>query len=646
MYSQLDSSRKVIRVLKLLPGNWRDDIECHLSDVSLLDQPCYKALSYVWGEVQHAKPVNVNNQPVTVTQNLYEALQRIREEESMVTIWIDALSINQADLDERCEQVQLMKDIYTSAEEVLIWLGYGGYRRAPETKPRMYHFAGDEMDMTIVDEYFQNNDTREESDDERSSIGAFVYLYLSAVNLHMHEMPFFTVDGGEVQVQQNWVQAMQALDMISGVPWWTRIWVLQEVVLANEATMIYGSIAAPWKVSARAVTNRLIHDQFCCHVFVDSYLRETLPSLSRFSGVQSEIGYLRALRAERVPLSLLQIMSMAQGRKAKDPRDQLYGMIGLVTDWYGEKPLLPNYRLSFRDIIMETTVARLQGTRNLNGLMGYSSDTPGLPSWIKQASNSNDWKIKQFDRISQKHLCRAAGPTMAKVEQTGDTLIVDAFEEIDTVASVGAAMSQEPVSWPHIVEVIKEWRSMINVHEDDRYMGAGQQSYQEAFWRTLLNDCIMGPEKTENQGQNASVVRTNFRRLEYSDIAGVSEDWWYWAQYISPGSKNMHDETGISERALDRTKIRMINESFMMATALQTFFVTKAGHMGIGPAYICPGDAIILMLGGSTPFCIRSNSADSGQNATLVGDVYVHGLMDGEGVTENWQEKIIQISLT
>lgn len=78
---------------------------------------------------------------------------------------------------------------------------------------------------------------------------------------------------------------------------------------------------------------------------MDSYAREALPSLSRHSGAQSEIGYLRALRAEGVPLSLLQVMSLTQGRKSKDPRDQPYGMIGLVTDWYGEKPLLPDYRL-------------------------------------------------------------------------------------------------------------------------------------------------------------------------------------------------------------------------------------------------------------------------------------------------------------
>ena len=82
MYSQLDSSRTVIRLLQLLPGAWSDNVECCLSYVSLLDQPCFKALSYVWGEVQHAKAIKVNGQPVTVTKNLYEALQRIREEDS------------------------------------------------------------------------------------------------------------------------------------------------------------------------------------------------------------------------------------------------------------------------------------------------------------------------------------------------------------------------------------------------------------------------------------------------------------------------------------------------------------------------------------------------------------------------------------
>lgn len=163
----------------------------------------------------------------------------------MVTIWIDAICINQADLDKRCEQVQPMKDIYSSAEEVLIWLGYCGDRRVPGTKPSMYQFAGDEMDTAIVNEYFQKNNDGIGEDDDMDALGAFVFLYLNAINLHVHEMPFFKRSGDELQVQHNWVRAMQALDMLSGVTWWTRVWVLQEVVLASKSTMIYGSITAP-----------------------------------------------------------------------------------------------------------------------------------------------------------------------------------------------------------------------------------------------------------------------------------------------------------------------------------------------------------------------------------------------------------------
>lgn len=253
--------------------------------------------------------------------------------------------------------------------------------------------------------------------------------------------------------------------------------------------------------------------------------------------------------------------------------------------------------------------------------------------------------IKQLNRINQKHRCCGAGPTIAKVDQIGDTLVVDAFEAMNEVVAAGAVMFQDPVSWPRVVEVIKEWHFMIAIHEHDGYISANQQSYQEAFWRTLLNDSMMGSEKKENQTQNSSVVRTGFRRLKTCDIASIVEGWWYWAQYISAGSKNKHGETEAPERALDYKFIRTISESFTMATALQTF-VMKAGRMGIGPPAVCPGDAIIIMLVGSTPFCIKNNGAESSQNSTLVGDVYVHGLMDGEGVPENWQEKTIQIALT
>jgi hypothetical protein len=97
-----------------------DAIECRLRAVSLDDQPSFKAISYVWGDAQHKRGITVDGQSFFVTQNLFRGLQRIRDPATKLTIWVDALCINQTDSDERREQVQLMRAIYTSANEVLI----------------------------------------------------------------------------------------------------------------------------------------------------------------------------------------------------------------------------------------------------------------------------------------------------------------------------------------------------------------------------------------------------------------------------------------------------------------------------------------------------------------------------------------------
>jgi hypothetical protein len=62
-----------------------------------------------------------------VTPNLYFALRRIRQ--SLPSwgcypyLWIDAICINQEDLQERTNQVKMMGDIFENAFQVLVWLG-------------------------------------------------------------------------------------------------------------------------------------------------------------------------------------------------------------------------------------------------------------------------------------------------------------------------------------------------------------------------------------------------------------------------------------------------------------------------------------------------------------------------------------------
>jgi Heterokaryon incompatibility protein (HET) len=81
-------------------------------------------LSLIHGNSSPSVPILVNGAMVLVSENLYLALLHLRKRGS-TTLWVDALWINQSDLQERASQVHQMKDIYQRASIVVVWLGDG-----------------------------------------------------------------------------------------------------------------------------------------------------------------------------------------------------------------------------------------------------------------------------------------------------------------------------------------------------------------------------------------------------------------------------------------------------------------------------------------------------------------------------------------
>ncbi|KAE9374113.1 HET-domain-containing protein, partial [Stipitochalara longipes BDJ] len=112
-----------IRLIKIHSGGEPSAVQCSTFSVQKENLPDYEALSYVWGSQADPKIILLDGVTWHVTPSLYYALLHLRFSDRFRVIWIDALAINQTDIQERNEQVKEMAAIYASAKSTLIWLG-------------------------------------------------------------------------------------------------------------------------------------------------------------------------------------------------------------------------------------------------------------------------------------------------------------------------------------------------------------------------------------------------------------------------------------------------------------------------------------------------------------------------------------------
>lgn len=121
-YHPLDDLQSV-RLLALAPAeSFEIPIRCQIFETKLATAR-FEALSYVWGKCTDLVPISLNGCVMNITQSLWCVLCRLRDSKTSRLLWVDALCINQEDVPEKGQQVQMMREIYIVAEQVLIWLG-------------------------------------------------------------------------------------------------------------------------------------------------------------------------------------------------------------------------------------------------------------------------------------------------------------------------------------------------------------------------------------------------------------------------------------------------------------------------------------------------------------------------------------------
>ncbi|KAE9583966.1 hypothetical protein CGMCC3_g442 [Colletotrichum fructicola] len=130
VYSPLETGRW-IRTIHLLPSPSFDaPLQCSVRELDIdEDQDSqFEAISYTWGEAKFDYTLYVTTQEsqnthFRITQSLCDALRSFRLKHRSRILWADAVCINQRDPHEKSSQIPLMEDIYKHADNVLVWLG-------------------------------------------------------------------------------------------------------------------------------------------------------------------------------------------------------------------------------------------------------------------------------------------------------------------------------------------------------------------------------------------------------------------------------------------------------------------------------------------------------------------------------------------
>src|SRR6266480_2595140 len=198
-----------IRLLEVRLGSVLSTLEIRLIEKNL-DEAEFEALSYVWGNQGRKERIKCNDCWLSIGSNLYDALCERRRRGSTTFLWADAICVNQDNNQEKTHQVRLMREIYARADRVIIWIG----------KERLKDSKGFQLAKSLY----------QKCHGERYDIDTGV--------LDFGDFDCESKGVSEPLFDPNWI----ALFEIISHPWFGRVWVIQELLVAQKSTMWRGAL--------------------------------------------------------------------------------------------------------------------------------------------------------------------------------------------------------------------------------------------------------------------------------------------------------------------------------------------------------------------------------------------------------------------
>jgi hypothetical protein len=347
-------------------------VSCTISHVSLDKAPPYTALSYNWGDATLTSPIIVDGSIVAVTRNLELALRHLTLNDLEVTLWVDALCINQENNLEKSEQLEQMRPIYSQALSVIAWLGpstatsdlamqwidyYGGqaFKLGIGTTP--------DLQLRHILEILEAG---EEKDQYTDQLGAFV---------HDLKEQFSTANPRHAVL-------MSALAELFSRPYWERVWVVQELISASDPIFVCGKSKVTEGVlhhATRLLRNYRQHQLLKHGSDMPVTNSESLSIIT--INTRNAIRLLKFRRSAKSP-PLIHLLRSFRDFQATDPRDKVFALIGIAGDTELQG-IFPDYSKPCEDVYTDLARTLIQnGYIELLSLCEFSKEVDGLPSWV------------------------------------------------------------------------------------------------------------------------------------------------------------------------------------------------------------------------------------------------------------------------
>ncbi|KAI0533749.1 heterokaryon incompatibility protein-domain-containing protein [Xylaria digitata] len=644
------------RLMCLSPGTGTRPLECKLSIIDVANSPLrYEALSYVWGTEKAQQPIKCYGYDIPITLNLQHALLALRHPTLIRPLWVDAICINQQDMDERARQVAYMRLVYQYAGRVVVWLGpespitKGGLARARE--------LCEYRTMLLAT--------------SRESGGITAPASHSNIQVDRMMLEGLIAETGSAEAG---AQSVSDLIQLLEIPYFERVWCIQEVVASKESICKSGSIEfnfydllslAGLIVELRGPQKPYSPLRFWSQVYQQRNRQWSLHALK----VEASVG------------SMLQVLMNMRNFQATDPRDRLFAIFGISDEglrpmlanmdaivsgnnarvlstmqkafvWLGKQAdaigiqrternpaMTPNYTKSVMEVYRDFTRFMIRKSPRVLDVLSHvqhtCDPTPGTTwsSWVPRFDEPQSCSFfphrlflpgvplnGHYAYFAQLHDSPLRGHQMEP-----NVLQLDGFR-VDEVASVcGPVRSDEAGTLP----VEQLWSDLFAFPLFPRttlkYIG-GAEPLDTAFLLTLCGGgvglIVSMPDQLGELGDRLQGLQT------LAEHARNQARHWLASFYGFPGSAYqdmMPQSKSVREANLNTAYYHVGVWNYLHHRRV---FRTRQGYLGLGPDTMKPGDQIVALYGGHMAFVLRQVSLI---DWVLIGDCYLHywDLMSG-----------------